>query len=385
MLAPKRLKVLLPLLFACLLTGAFVVLLLRQIWQLADEPALGVAAAPPKEELPRPGLKVPASRIPSDSPTVPQPYAPRERPYHAGSEFFRWNLADYPKGWDPALARKIHDFFEAMEIDFRDPDHKQLAELDKMRQELDAYLASLGPEAVPTLAAILNAESDFVDRRFLLRALGNLGPRSEEATWVLRDFFMARHEDPANRSEMGYVIDAMGKLQNDTSFEVLHHMIEEGADSRRPIRAYRDKLIEALGDHPRREEAIDTFVDSLARDAAFPTRNKAAQALGKVRSPDTLGDLYNAFQRERVWYAKQTILGTIGKIGNPNSIPFLEEQARTAQESGVRLSAARAILRIGEQRPSTTQYAEQVVKELVRSEPEPLVRQQIERWLNEGR
>lgn len=366
------LKVLAPLGVAVFLTGLFVYLLVRQSQEFASG-ATGVDSVPVAAVTPPREFTADPERIPQNDPTAPDLYKKPERPRPSGgNEFFRWNLKDFPEGWDPDVARAIHALFEEMEYDSLDEDETALR-VAEARKELEGFLASLGPNALPTLATILNAEGDFVARRFLLVAIGNLGPESEEATWILRDFLFARYEDPANRSEAYHIIKNMGNLRNETSFKTLNDLIGD-----RRFASYRHKLVVALGDHPRREEAIGTFVDSMATGNSFQTRNMAAQALGKVRSPEALSDLYHSYKRERIWYAKQTILGTIGKIGNPNSIGFLENEARGAQESGVRLSAASALRRIG------TPYAWRLLAELGRSEPDAKVREHINRWLREG-
>jgi HEAT repeat protein len=356
---PRRFA--LPLALALVLLGLFVLLLWRQAAR-GPETAAGTGEPSPAAE------PVADVQIPYGSPTDKEPFKwpekPRER--HAG-EFPRWNLKDFPPGWDAALAGSIHSFFESMEIDPRDV--QKLTGLGEIRDEFKEFLSKLGPEAVPTLAAILNAEGDFVHRRFLLVALGELGPRSEEATFALRDFFMARKADPANLSELGHVIKAMGSLQNDSSFEVLTEFVE-----REDLHAYRGKLVSALGEHPRREEALGILVKTMHDDQTIPARNMAAQALGKIGSPQTLQDLYAAADRETYWVNKQTILGSIGKIGDPSSLPFLIDKARNAKEPAVRLSAGGAIRRVG------TRQGEQVLRDLARTEPDAEVRKRFEEW-----
>jgi hypothetical protein len=360
MSTPLGRRVLLPAALGAALLGLFVFLL----WRRAAGPDASLqrtAEAPasePAEEI----------EIPHGSPTDRDPFQwpekPRER--HDG-QFPRWNLKDFPPGWDAGIAGSLHSFFEAMEIDPRDKE--KLASLDEVRKEAREFLSKLGPDSVPTLAAILNAEGDFVNRRFLLVALGDLGPESEEATFVLRDFFMARRQNPENLSELGHVIKAMGRLQNDSSFEVLGEFVV-----REDLHAYRGKIVEALGEHPRRDEAIGTFVRTMHEDQVIPARNMAAQALGKIRSSDTLQELYSAADRESYWVNKQTILGSIGKIGDPSSIPFLLDKARNAKEPAVRLSAGGAIRRVG------AEQAPDLLRDLARTEPDPEVRKRFEEW-----
>jgi hypothetical protein len=311
----------------------------------------------------------PAAGAPLGPPEAPDQAPSKERFPDRGDGLDRWNLGELPEGWDTDLARSIHGSFELMD------DYEQAlraggsgAKIDAARGEFRRFLASLGPEALPTLSTILHHEPDFVYRRFLLEAIGGLGPQTEAATWTLRDYFMARRDDPVNRSEVGYVIKAMEKLQNDTSFSMLQGLVRDPGSA-----AYRDKLIAALGEHPRRDEASGFLVDGLRKETSKRNRNRYAQALGKVADPETLPDLFDAFQRETYWVNKQTILGSIGKIGDPQSIPFLEEQARFAQESAVRLAAGKALSRIGGPGLDT-------LRSLAASEPQPELRHYFEKW-----
>ncbi len=310
----------------------------------------------------------PESAVPLGDPTNPNP-PELKKPKNYGGEFPRWNLKELPEGWDPDVAASLHAFFEAMEPE----PHTPQPGIHETREELTEYLASLGPEALPTLATILGADHDFVNRRFLLKAIGALGPESDEATFILRDFFMARHETPGNYSEMIHTLDAMARLQNDSSYEML-----AGFVGRADLSNFRGKTIESLGLHGRGGDAVGVLVDHMHNDALSGVRNKAAQALGRVRDPETLDEMYRAVDNEPYWIVKQTMLGTVGKIGDPSSVDFLESHARNAKESGVRMSAARAISRIA------TPHALGVLEEIKRTEPDPKVRRYIEKWLAEA-
>jgi HEAT repeat protein len=313
-----------------------------------------------------------ADRIPYGDPSSKDPFAVPASIPRFGGKFSRWNLKEYPPGWNEGIAESIHSFFEELQYDPAKPlDEDHLVEV---RQRLQDYLAQLGPEAISTLGAILNAEGDFVDRRFLLYGIGNIGPKSAEATFVLRDFFAARESDPQNRSELIHAVKAMANLKNETSFGTLLDFIDRG-NSDPTYHGFRGNFIEALGEHPKREQAIDTLVQTLHDDQWIDARNKSAQALGKIRSEAALPELYNAVEKEPYWIVKQTLLGSIGKTGNPDSIPFLESQARTAKESGVRLSAANAIKLIGA--PQT----DEILRNIARDESDEDTRKRIEGWI----
>src|SRR5690606_37002153 len=278
----RTLLVLIPLSVAALLSALFIVLLFRETQRDGEflGPAREVAQGPSEdssEETVRTGLDIP---IPQSDPSAPDPWASRKIERHAG-RFSRWNLGELPKGWDPQLAQELHDLFDQIEFSHLD-DAETLDRVAKSMEEIKKLLAGLGPEALPTLGKILNVEPDFVARRRLLEGLGRLGPKSDEAPWILRDYDCARYEDPRRRSESGHVVKAMGELKNDTAFEQLRYLSQH-----EDHQIYRDKLLVELGNHPRRAEAIDVF-DRALDDPNSHARNKAAQALGKVATEDTL-------------------------------------------------------------------------------------------------
>ena len=355
-----RLKVAVPVALALLLFGISIALLFRPTPEEVPEVVV---------EQPRPKPK--QSAVPVGDPSAPDPYeVVDEEPEPLGGRYPRWNLKEFPEGWDHALAEAVHNYFEIME--YTPQDTEKLRHLEELREEFRKFLADLGPESIATLAAILDVEADFVDRRFLLYALGDLGPQSDQATFALRDFFVKRHDNPKSRSELYHAIEAMSRLGNETSFDMLTDFVD--GDEHPGAYSYRHKFVRALGEHPYRDDAVGTFVDAMREDDHPNVRNYAAQALGKIRNPTTLTPLYQSFEGENRWVIKQTILGTIGKIGDVTSIPFLEGHARNSTAPQVRLSAAGALRRMEDP------YARQVLRELARSEPDAKVRKSIQGW-----
>ncbi len=207
----RLLKVAVPLSMGIVFVLAFVFLLSY----VSDDPRPEVLA-PGSDAAATVKTVAPEPAVPLGDPTNPDP-PELAKPKNYGGEFPRWNLKKLPEGWDPNVAAALHSFFVSMEPE----PHTPQPGIHEIRQELTEYLASLGPEALPTLATILGADHDFVNRRFLLKTIGALGPESEESTFVLRDFFVARHETPGNFSEMIHTLDAMARLQNDSSYEML--------------------------------------------------------------------------------------------------------------------------------------------------------------------
>jgi hypothetical protein len=366
----QRLSLGIPFGFALILLGVFAYLLRQQSVESSETVAGARQETPPpaRDEAPKSALAG------SDTPTgsVEEPSrAPSKKRFHGREDgLSRWNLSELPAGWDPELAKSIHNYFETMdEFEAATKAGASGEPIEQARQDLRKYLASLGPEALPTLGAVLDHDPDFVYRRFMYNAIGELGPESEDATYYLRDYFMKRQKDPRNRSEVGNVLKAMEKLQNDSSFEVLRGLIADPS-----TRPYRDKLIFALGEHNDRAEATPFLVEGLHDSGSTKNRNRYAQALGKIKDAGTLPDLYHAFERERHWTTQQTILGTIGKIGDPNSITFLAEQARHANKGAIRLSAGRALSRI------KSAHALDTLRNISETEPDPNVQKLFKKW-----
>ncbi len=347
------------------LIAVFIFLLLRN----ADEsrpvaPAPPVAAGPPVAAAPTSSWDIPLG-----SPTERVQITP---PPPAKPGLDRWTLDDVPTGWNPQVAEHLAGFFARMEVT-ADKSAEQLIDLAKAREEIAEYLKNLGPEAIPTLSKILRVETDFVNRRFILYGLGNLGPRSEDATIALLDFYNARKDLEGSRSEVNHVIDAMKYLKNDSAYQMMGSFVDDKTTSSEDC----DKFVQALGEHPRREEAEGRFIEKLRGHPDRSVRNHAAQALGKVKNKNSLGDLMAQCDREEAWNVRQTILGTIGKIGDPSAFPFLERVARTDEDSRVRLSAASAIRRIG------TPRAKRILASVQAEERDPKNRDRFQGWLEE--
>ena len=194
------------------------------------------------------------------------------------------------------------------------------------------------------------------------------------ATFILTGFFDQRVGDLKARSEINHVISALGQLKNDTAFDVMSNYMDKDL----PL-YYKDKFIIELGEHPRRAERKDLFKTMMLDGGNSNLRNHSAQALRKFGEAEDLPDLYDAYQRERRtghWMIRQTIVGTIGRIGKPSSVPFLEDIARFAKEDGVRLSAASALRRVG------TPSAWDILDDISRTEKNTGVRGRVLGWLN---
>src|SRR5262245_6997044 len=105
----------LPLALAIVLTGTFLYLLVQQAAKAPDSgaPSLDQALGKLKENAgssERP--------VPYGSPTSRRPFErPKELDTRYGGKFPRWNLKDFPDGWNDAVAQALHSYFEELQYD----------------------------------------------------------------------------------------------------------------------------------------------------------------------------------------------------------------------------------------------------------------------------
>jgi HEAT repeat protein len=363
----KWLAIGMPLAVGLFLVGLFVVLLIRY-----RDPITTEKAAPPRKPATasHKGIQAPVNGIVAvDLEKIQK--KPPPAPHGKGPE--RWSFERIPEGWDPVIAAEIARYFDAMGV-LNPTEPEVIQALYEAREQIEKYLAGLGPEAIPTLNAILGAEPDFGNRRFLLYALGNLGPQSEEATYALLDFYKRSRDIVEARSEMGHLIEAMSRLKNETAYQQFNEQLD---DESTPI-DLKDKFIQALGKHPRAGQSLDQFKKYMEYEEDPNIRNHSAQALGGIQDPQSLDSLIGRYSREPYLPVRQTILGSIGKVRDESTLPFLEGQARSSAEEGIRLSASRAIWRIG------TPRAMKTLRSILAEERSEKIREEIQKWLQES-
>src|SRR2546422_1846127 len=131
-----RLRIAIPVAAGLGLVSLFVVLLLKHS-EVAGSPGREVNGGS------LPIHTADSAAIPLGSPTDPTPPPPP-----AGEGLKRWNLEKLPPGWDPELARRIALYFSQMDVTDEDRDEK-VNHMEEAREELRAFLAGLGPEAIP--------------------------------------------------------------------------------------------------------------------------------------------------------------------------------------------------------------------------------------------
>ncbi len=280
----------------------------------------------------------------------------------------RWSLEQIPREWRPEIASSLGDYITRVEASLSSGTG---SEREAAILAIDGFLASMGPEAVPTLGAILLREGSEEHRRRIVRTLGRLGGQSEEATEALQRFLLDRSGEPAASEELANVVKVMGLLQNKTSFDALLELV---FNPRFPA-DLKSLAARSLSEHPRggQESGLFTTLLGEAEDPAL--RKEAASALGRLRPLGVLVALLSALEKERDLDTTRAILASLGSIRDPLSLPPLEKKARLAAEKDIRLAAASAIASVG------SLQALAILKDLAMTEAEPGVRRHLERWI----
>lgn len=252
-------------------------------------------------------------------------------------------------------AKQIQDailaFFARMPADVLNVDNP-LAIL-QAREELQEYLDGLPPSAAPILIDILKEEADFVNRRFLLYALADMG--TDIATDGLLDHYH-RMAELDKESEVGHTIKALERVGSAHSFDVLIDLTErDGAI------IHRDKFVRALGNHPDSREALPTFTRLMHEDRSFKTRLNSATAIKGTGDTASAIEVERALQTEKNNYVRQSLIGALGTLREVNSLGVLEEILQNDQHHVNRMSAVNAVGRIGG--PEARRILEQVAAE----------------------
>ncbi|MFQ5654693.1 MAG: HEAT repeat domain-containing protein [Planctomycetota bacterium] len=262
--------------------------------------------------------------------------APPSRP---AAEEMEEGPARAPAPGEEEVRRRLMKLFEDTYFDLN-IDAEGAVRIARAREELEEYLAGLPPEMVPLLLEILDENPDFVNRRFLIRALGEIG--SDEASLGLVDYYRRLRDAEGNANEMKYTIEAIGRVDSDLSYSLLTAMIEEEAEKPNRLR-----FVEQLGEHSRRREAVPIFTELMMEEANFQVRNRAAQALKKTAERSSAPDIEKALETEENPYVRQTMLGALGAIGDAGSFGSLERIATSDEDPVTRMSAVAAIAKIG--------------------------------------
>ncbi|RTZ90242.1 MAG: hypothetical protein DSY81_08225 [Bacillota bacterium] len=235
------------------------------------------------------------------------------------------------------IHEQIHDLFLKTQWNAA-LDASTAHRIGRARDDLEELLSSLGPEHVHLLAGLLIEEQDFVNRRFLLRALGRIG--NDEALIALVDHY---HWSVGNQkeSEVKHTVAALAAADNDRSFEILSAFALSEEDQR-----HRYRFVGALSQHSRSSDALGIYSQLLRDDSHFRVRQRAAFGMKVSGGLADAAGIEAALLDEGNPYVRQSFLGALGGIRDVRSVPLV---TRVLQEDSVlatRVSAVKALLRI---------------------------------------
>ena len=236
-----------------------------------------------------------------------------------------------------SVHEQIHDLFLKTQWNAA-LDASTAHRVGRARDDLEALLSSLGPEHVQLLTGLLKEEQDFVNRRFLLRALGLIG--SDDALSALVDHY---HWSVGNQkeSEVKHTVAALAAADNDRSFEILSAFALSEEDQR-----HRYRFVGALSQHSRSSDALGIYSQLLRDDSHFRVRQRAAFGMKVSGGIADAAGIEAALLDEGNPYVRQSFLGALGGIRDVRSVPLV---TRVLQEDSVlatRISAVKALLRI---------------------------------------
>lgn len=208
----------------------------------------------------------------------------------------------------------------------------------RARTDLQNLLDSLGPEHVAMLTGILEEEPDFINRRFLLKALGKIGSK-EALNSLLEHYYWANSE--GKESEVKHTIESLSLANNDASFDILRDFSLSEEDE-----IHRYRFVEALTQHSRSEDARDVYGALLEDPSHFRVRQRAAYGFKVSGKKVDAQTVESALLVEKNPYVRQSYLGALGGIRDVNSIPMVQKILSEDNDISTRISAVRALLRI---------------------------------------
>ncbi|MDE0959153.1 MAG: HEAT repeat domain-containing protein [Planctomycetota bacterium] len=208
----------------------------------------------------------------------------------------------------------------------------------RAREDLESYLDSLAEEHVPLLLGLLAEEPDFINRRFLLRALGKIG--NDEALAGLLDHFNWAAGN-SKESEVKHTVAALAAANNDRSFQILSdYAVAEETET------HRYRFVGALTQHSRSADAIGIYSELLTDSSHFRVRQRAAFGMKISGGIAQAHEVETALVDEGNPYVRQSFLGALGGIRDVRSVPLVSRILQGDEVLATRVSAVRALLRI---------------------------------------
>ncbi|MEM7165677.1 MAG: HEAT repeat domain-containing protein [Planctomycetota bacterium] len=339
---------LVPFVIAVLMAG-FLAIVIYQAAQTTDTPESPWAATTPNAAASTTN-NTPAKPLPDNNATPATPVA-------VAGQTVRETLAAFFKRMPP----------DAMVLDLAGK-----LDLVRAREELQAYLDSLGPEEVESLIEVLGDEVDFGNRRFLMYALGRIG--TDRAVDGLVGHYHKMAALGTKDSEALHTIRALGTSDTPHSFDQLMDLAVDSGDPQ-----HRHRVLEQLGNHHLRAEGIPVYQRLLIDDGRMNVRSYAAQALKKTADATTAPSIEQALLTEKNRYVRQSMIGALGGIGDVNSIRALEEVTNTDDDHVSRMSAVNSLRMIG------GPLAESVLEKVAENDANQRVREDAQRALQQLR
>jgi len=229
----------------------------------------------------------------------------------------------------------------------------------EVRRELIVLFSRLGEPMARALVDALVEEADRTSRRTYLEALMGLGPEGVSAVnRMLNDprWFVVRN---------GLTI--LGELDDEASAERVAPVLSHG-DPR--VRREAVATLARLGG-----EQADRIVEQRLSDPSPEVRSAAASGVGARRIGRALEALQGMLITERESFVLEAVMGALGALGDPSSIPALGKKASGSLLSRppreIRIAAYRALHAIG------TPPARSIV-EAARKDRDPEVREALE-------
>jgi HEAT repeat protein len=210
-------------------------------------------------------------------------------------------------------------------------------------------LGSIGNnEAVSLLSNLARMQEDSEDyynhglREDAIAALGDVG--SPEALTAIGEIIADEGMDVESRS---FALDTLVKAKKDESFSILTNIINDGTIHELEIKK---SAIGAFRDI-KRPEAVTFLAELITRpnnEIPVLLQTEALSAIGQIGDPETVPILENIINSEYVdMEVREDAIYTLGKVGTETAVPVLERIVNDTSDPVLTRAALRGLQRIG--------------------------------------
>ncbi len=161
--------------------------------------------------------------------------------------------------------------------------------------------------------------------------------------------------DPETRLKMD-ALYALGETKEDSmSFQTLRDVV---VNPNQP-RQLRDAAMDVLSSF-KKFDVLPVYLEVAKKDTSEEIQNAAIEYMGQLsnnknRSIETLSELFYVIPKHRV-RQQQTVLWSIGEIGNDKAVHFLSKVARTHENYDLRSDAVHCLGTIGSEQARAALY-----------------------------